>query len=272
MSDYFTVDIGGEERVIGGAWLPTTMMPEHLTTVFGDTPETNLIRRDDWKPTSLLDFCPPIKNQNGIGACNAFASVTALEICRAMKGLPYVELSPGDLYRRVSDGVDQGSLPERALKELMDNGTCTAANTPPLDWQRENPGARSEWPKYRILEALWCPTFEHAASAIQQGFAINCSCWWWKYDPTDSEGWLQDQGSGRRGGHSIARAALVNRNGKWGLKGPNSWSVEHAVRGYDVLPERRVQEGSQVFRLWAVRECVQEAGDFPSPRILGEDD
>lgn len=268
MSDYFPIDPsqgGGEERFIGGAWQPMAASPSHLTTVFGDTPKTRLIPKEQWTPTSLRTFCPPLKDQNGIGACNAFASVTALEICRAQKGLPYVELSPGDLYRRVSGGTDRGSLPEHALRELMESGTCTAANTPPLDWKRENPNARAEWPRYRVTEALWCPTFEHAASALMQGFALNVSVWWYGNDPIDSGGWMKNEGSGGRGGHSICGMALVNRNGLWGVMIQNSWGSRWGNAGYGILPHQRIEQGSQVFQLWAVRECVQESGDLPSP-------
>lgn len=266
MSNYFEIDPkdgGGEARVIGGAWEPLVSRPTFLDAVF---PDALMIPQDQWQPTTLKAHCPPIKDQDGLGACNCFASVTALEICRAMKGLPYVELSPGDLYRRISGGADRGSLPEDALRTLADQGVCTAANTPPLDWRGENPGAKAEYPRFRILEALWCPTAAHAASAIQQGFALNVSVWWYGNDPMDADGWLRVSGSGGRGGHSICGVGLVNRNGGWGFQIQNSWSKQWGQQGFGVLPFARVESGAEVFQLWAVRECVQESLDFPSPK------
>lgn len=266
MPDIFTVPIAGEERVIGGAWLPTTAMPDELCTIFGDTPNTTLIPRGEWRPTTLRRFCPPIKDQDGIGACNAFASVTALEICRAMKGLPHVELSPGDLYRRVSGGRDRGSLPQDALRELMERGTCTARTVPPLDWRTVTPEASREYPRFRITEALWCPTFDHAASAVMQGFALNVSVWWYRDDPVGDDGWMRPEGRGSRGGHSVAGISLDLRHDFWGIGIQNSLTTRFGKDGYAILPERRVRDGAQDFRIWAVRECVQEDVDFPAPQ------
>lgn len=267
MSDLFNIDPsqgGGEERVIGGCWLPLTGAPSQLSSVFGDVGKAKVIPQEDWQPTTLQAHCPPVKDQDGIGACCSFDSVTHIEVQRAMAGLPYVELSPGDLYRVVSGGSDRGSLPEDNLKRLMEVGVVSAATCEPLEWRRDR-GTNEERAKYRILEAYWCPTFSHAASAIQQGFTINCNVWWYGNDPLDSEGWMKNSGSGGRGGHSICGIGLIHRNGQWGIKIQNSWGKRWGVNGYAVLPAARCEEGCQVFQWWATRGVVQESGDFPAP-------
>lgn len=267
MNNYFPIDPsqgGGEERFLGGAWEPLTSSPSHLSQVFGDVGKAKLIRQEDWQPTTLQAFCPPIKNQNGIGACCAFDTVTNIEIARAWAGLPYVELSPGDLYRVVSGGTDRGSLPEDNLRRCMEVGVLTAATCSPLEWRR-NMGQDSERAKYRILEAYWCPTFAHAASALQQGFSINANVWWYGNDPIDASGWHKNAGSGGRGGHSVCGMALVNRNGLWGIKIQNSWGKQFGVEGYSILPAARCEEGCQVFQWWACRGVVQEDSGFPAP-------
>lgn len=266
--NYFEIDPsegGGEARIIGGAWLPSTAAPQHVSQVFGDVGDAKMIRPEDWKPVSLRRFCPPIKNQNGIGACCAFDTVCNVEINRAIAGLPYVELSPGDLYRVVSGGSDRGSLPEDNLRRMMEVGTLEAATCPPLEW-RKKLGDDAQRAKYRILEAYWCPTFAHAASALQQGFSLNANVWWYGKDPMDADGWLKNAGSGGRGGHSVCGIGLRNRNGAWGIEIQNSWGTQWGHGGYGVLPSQRCEEGCKVFQWWATRGVVQESGDFPAPK------
>ncbi len=272
MNDYFEIDPihgGGEARVIGGCHLPRAASPESLSKVFGDVGNAKLIDdRSLWTPVDMSNYCPPRKDQDGIGACCAFDSVTNIEVARAIDGLDYVELSPGDLYRVVSGGSDSGSLPEDNLKRLMTVGVLTAATCAPLEWRRDR-GTNEERAKYRILEAYWCPTFEHAASALQQGFTLNCNVWWYGRDPVDSEGWMQNSGGGSRGGHSICGVGLVNRSGKWGIKIVNSWGTQFGHNGFAVLPEQRCKDGCATFQWWACRGVVQESGNLPVPQFGG---
>lgn len=267
-NDYFHIGPdqgGGEERIIGGCHLPRTATPETLSQVFGDVGNAKLISRDQWQPVSLKRYCPEVKDQNGIGACCAFDSVYNVEIARAIAGLPYVELSPGDLYRVVSGGSDSGSLPEDNLKRMMNVGVLTAATCPVLEWRRDK-GTNEERARFKILEAYWCPTFDHAASALLQGFTINANVWWYGNDPIDSEGWMRSSGTGGRGGHSICGMGLVSRNGQWGVEIINSWNRRFGREGFAVLPEGRCSEGTKVFQWWATRGVVQESGDFPQPK------
>ena len=205
----------------------------------------------------------------GVHNCNAFATINALEACRRGRGLPDVKLSPGDLYSRINGGRDNGSLPEDALKVALSVGVATANTVPPLQWRSvvNSADAVAERPKYRFLESLWCPTFDHAASALQQGFYLDTAVWWWQYDSPDADGWLKARGSGSKGGHAICGCALENRSGTWGIKIANSWGTAWGRNGFGVLPEQRCAEGTQVFRWWALREVVQESGELPVPKF-----
>lgn len=219
--------------------------------VFGDDAGTPpLIPRDQWKPVSLRPFSPPIKDQDGIGACNAFATVTATEVARAMAGLDPVQLSTGYLYGAINGQRDQGSLLEDAIEWMMKNGTCLASTVGMLDWQKSKwpSTAATEAKQYRVLEYYWTPTFDHFASALQQGFAGNIGIMWGSSDNPNSNGYLPDSAGGRAGGHAIAVDGLVNDGGKWGLELPNSWSTRW---GWD---------GGR-FKLSETR-CKNEAGNF----------
>jgi hypothetical protein len=232
--------------------------------IYGDSPKTPLIRREDWKPIDLSRFMPEIKDQNGVGACNAFATISIVEGCRAQQGLPYVRLSPGYLYGRINGGVDRGSMLEDALDWMTQHGTVTAETVKELDWRARPANAVDESKKYRVLEAYLCPTFEHIASALQCGFFVNVGLMWYNTDTPDSDGWLPTSGRGG-GGHALARSSLDYRNGVWGAGGPNSWSRKWGKDGYCVIPESRF--GRQIGGFWAVRSVTDEGGVIPSPVV-----
>lgn len=267
--DFISIQEGGDVRKLCARPVDDDTPTPTASHTFGETPTTRLIPRNEWQPVDLSAFVSPIKDQNGIGACNAFATVNALEACRRMKGLPDVRLSPGDLYSRINGGRDNGSLPEDALKTMLASGVATAATVPELQWRAaiNTEQTKAERSRFRFTEALWCPTFDHVASALQQGFFIDGASWWYGHDPLDGDGWLAGRGSGSKGGHAYMLAGLVNRSGKWGCKVPNTWSRAWGRDGWCVAPEERLAEGSRVFRLWAVREVVQESGDLPTPKF-----
>lgn len=267
-ADYFEIDpqhAGGEPRFIGGAF-PSDGDPQKLNQVFGDVGDQILIPKEKWEPVTLERFLPPVKNQNGLGACNAFDSITNLECGRAQAGLaPYVELSGGDLYRRICGGRDQGSLPEDGLHKLMTEGVTTALTTPPLDWTHDR-GTSAERMRYRILEAYWCPTLEHAISALMQGFFLNTNIFWYKNDPVGPDGKMRDHGSGSKGGHSIPGYGVeFDSNGKPWILFQNQWTTAFGINGRAKMAEARAREGTQVFKWWATRAVVQESGDLPTP-------
>lgn len=255
---------GGEDRKLGTLAPAAAGDPRHLKAVFGDVGTAKLIPRDQWRPVSLRGLFPAKrKDQDGVGMCNCSATGEVVEGVRRLSGLPEVPLSAGDLYRRVCGGVDRGSLLEDALKEAMEVGIAPESVVPYLDWSRDHAGAGPLRGKYRILEALWCPTFDHIASALQQGFLVDLGVWWYGSDPVDQDGWLDDVGRAGRGGHALCQSGLVERNGKWGTEFPNTWGNSWGKDGWGVLPEGRVADGCKVFQAWACRGVVVDEAVVP---------
>lgn len=228
--------------------------------VFGDEGSAPLVPRSDWKPVSLATFTPPVKDQDGIGACNAFATVNTVEIARAMSGLEYAKLSPGYLYGSINGQRDQGSMLEDAIAWMQEHGTCLAATVPELAWKKSQwpSNAATEAKQYRVLEWWQCPTFEHVVSAILRGFAVNIGVMWGNADNPDADGWLPDRVTAG-GGHSICRCTVENRNGVWGVGGPNSWSAKWGKDGWMVFSEKRMVSEQSQFGWFATR-----ATTFPS--------
>lgn len=237
---------------------------------FGSHPNVPIFPRNQWKPVNLGAFLPRVYDQDGIGACNAFSSVTCLEAARAQAGLPYVELSRGYVYGAINGGVDQGSYLEDALDWLTKTGAVKVEMCGHLEWRKgrslmNNAAAREQARFYRIVEAYECPTFDAIASALQQGFFINEGLAWYNNYNPDREGWLPGRGSGGMGGHALAGYGLASRNGTWGIRTRNSWSAAWGVGGDCIIPESCFD--SRIGGYWAVRAVVQTADGFQFTRL-----
>lgn len=257
----------GEIRVLANIQPPKFRgVPFGDWPVYGDFPQTPMIPRSQWKPVSYNKYFPAVKDQDGIGACNAFDTVNIVQGCRNMAGLPDVDLSCGYLYGNINGQQDQGSMLEDALAWMVEHGTPPSSIVGDLSWKKSTwpANASKEAANYRVVQAYWCPTFDHLGSAIQSGFLCSVGIMWADGDNVDSDGWIPTNPRGSQGGHAIARGSLENRNGKWGLGGPNSWSPRWGVAGYMTIPENRF--GSQVGGHWAVKVVSDFGGsDAPSP-------
>lgn len=237
--------------------LPPPKGKKYAWKKFGASPNVPLIPRSDWKEVDLSPYLPDVKDQDGVGACNAFAAVTALEGGRAQAGLPYVKLSPGYLYGNINGGTDQGSMLEDGMAWLIEHGTCASSVVGDLEWRkgRQRPQAARDQEKYfRVVEAYICPSFDAIASALQQGFFIVEGLMWYDDFAPDRDGWIT---SGRRGGggHALCGYGTAQRNGNWGVRTRNSWSTQWGVNGNCVLAEPLF--GREIGGYWAVRSVVQ---------------
>jgi len=254
------INIGGHEYHLG--CLPRVSSPGEIYPVFGGDDKSRLIPRDQWQQVDFSFFVPEILDQDGTGACNAFASIQAMHTVRAIEGLPYVRLSPGNLYGRINGGRDSGSLLSDAIAELESRGVCEASIVPELDWRP------SHWPKnwadsarrFRILEAWDCPSFDHIASAIQSGFPVNLGIFVGNnFNPRD-DGWLPEYRGGG-GGHAMCGVGVVSRSaGEWGIKVANSWGAQWGKSGFGIIPESYFRN-TPFTDAWAVRVSIDPSGD-----------
>lgn len=266
----YIIDDQGEKRFLGNVPGPIRMK----WPVYGDTADTPLIPEADWK--GLIDQLPggpgpdwpylsPTHDQDGIGMCNASATVSAMESQRMKQGLPFVALSGGDLYQRIAvGGGDNGSLLEDGLAESMRTGVASVAVTPYLDWRGENPGAAEDRKNYKVLEAFLCPTFAHCMSAVLKGFDLISGIMWGGNFTPDRDGWLPGRARGG-GGHAVHGYKPTYRGSQYGIWHKNSWTARwgltwNGIGGLCVFP-REVYAGP-VGGWWAVRS-VTDTDPFP---------
>jgi hypothetical protein len=250
--------IAGVERTLG--CLPRVVPPGTVYPIFGERGPARLIPRAQWVQCDWSHFINRVLDQGNTGACNAFASVQALHMLRAAAGLPYVELSAGNLYGRINGGRDAGSTLVDAIRELEKRGVCRATLIGHLEWQPHR------WPKeweedakrFRVLEAWDCPAFDHIASAIQLGFGVNVGILIGPNFNPGPDGWIPER-VGRAGGHAMCAVGLARKGDVWGIKIVNSWGDKWGKGGFAIIPESYFRDPVWTDG-WAIRVVVDPEG------------
>lgn len=192
---------------------------------FGFTVTTPMLERAQWPDyMSLGAFLAATYDQDGVGQCAASAATGLYEFVANQSGLPPVHLSASDLYRRVNGGRDNGSTLEDNMIEMLERGVLPVSATAPYVWDRRASYSGSGREKYRYAEVYQCKSFDAAASAIIQGFAVEIGIpWYGNYKP-DSKGILPSRGIGNSGGHALFCYGIVKLpDGTYGLLTRNSW-------------------------------------------------
>lgn len=243
---------------------------------YGSKDDEPLIPRSEWPaliesfgPGPEFPFLPPQHDQNGRGQCCPEATTTCIESQRMSQGLPYVQLSPADLYDRINGGADNGSMLEDALHEATTNGVGTAA-TSGLIW---NPGLHkapaTERARFRVLEFVLLPTFDHLMSALLKGRrAIGGVVWFNNYTP-GPDGWMPT-GQSEVGGHSTMAfqpaMRAVGGATQFGAWNRQSWGAgwHPTTNNCFVLAER--QYLGPVGGMWSPRDVVDEGHVVPEPQ------
>jgi len=263
------IDGTGYERFFGN--IPQAHDLLTRFPVYGDVPQARMIARPEWP--ALIEaqgndfespFLPYVHDQDGVGQCNADATVTCAEYCRAIQGLPFIGLSAADLYDRINGGSDRGSLLEDAIAEMMARGVGTVATSGTIWKQGMKRASADERKRFQLLEAYVCPTFDHCMSAVLSGFALNSGIFWYdNYEP-DGDGWLPVRRQGNFGGHSVFGYKGRMRAGKFGIAHQNSWGERWGVNGRCVFPEESYK--GDVGGWFAVRLMTDEGGVIPTPQ------
>jgi len=133
-----TFDFGGHTRIlnanqhpIGSRGLMFATPIEEAIELIPEEQWPDLISQKDrdksWIDDMAADLKLPCKDQNGLGYCHGYGPVTALEVARAVAGLPYVDLSAESVAGRVTGWSNQGGDPEEDLMVLAKYGACAAS-------------------------------------------------------------------------------------------------------------------------------------------------
>jgi hypothetical protein len=261
VSEFPTIEIAGETRILN--LQPSD--PAQLWLVGAGAPvlPKSEIRDFDRWPAQIT-----IKDQNGRGACNGHATVTALEFARAMQGQPHVGLSAWYVYSILCGGWDRGSNILDALKLVQANG---AAPESLVEYKLINPKrltaeANKAALRFRLTIGRQLTTWDEILSAVALRRSLNLSIHvGTRFGSIDSEG-VPGVGRGM-GNHAVMCGGGIKTSPKWGklIRMANSWSTAWGQNGFCWLSQAHIEGGSwfECFEVDAVSEDLVDDNNPP---------
>lgn len=241
---YF-VDKTGERRILN--FFPTPknhpMLAFHQILA-NAIPEAEFV---PFEPTTIV----PIMNQNGRGACVAFATTCALMKLFAMKGIGVPLLSAWFFYSLVNGGVDAGASIGQAGQVLTTTGTRADTLVPygkirPAGYSKEAMNSLA----YKASKVSTVPGGDRDAilSLVAQRKTLVLDVRAGNWFDTDSQGTVA-YGRGQTN-HAVAvGGGLRMVNGKWQAKVTNSWDKTWGDGGIGWLTDQHLESTTDVWCL-----------------------
>lgn len=241
--------IGPDEHQIK---LGLIVPPEGFTTTFAPFASvyepwtTDQIRRvidsEEWTPAREIFGPEWIKDQDGRGACQGYASASALERIRHSAGLDHVELSGDAAYALVNGGRDSGSMLYKGLEAAQETGYPPADLVPRWEY-RKNRIPQTAWlesPRFRAFEGYQASTEAELYTGLAMGFyGVNALHVGRSFGSLDKYG-VSLAGNGR-GNHAVCMDDLVydRQMGGFKIDEANSWKISWGDNGRAFFTFRR---------------------------------
>lgn len=213
-----------------------------------------------------------IKDQDGIGACQGYASAACIEKVRMLGGQKHVELSGDYAYALVNGGRDQGSQLRDGLSAAMNNGYAPA-NTPGLRrheyrFSKMPDAAKTAAMRFRGFQGFVAETEQEFATGLAYGFvgvvAVHVAG---AYSSLDSHG--ISRGGNGMGNHAVCVDDIVwdAQIGEFKYDSPNSWKTSWGDSGRCYYTfERHFRKTITVHRFYLFPSAQTDPeGDNPSP-------
>lgn len=166
----------------------------------------------------------PSKDQDGTNFCHANSPAFAMEVNRAMAGLPYVSLSPASIANPITGGQNAGAYIDDDLRQTVNFGVCESRIFPDnhVGLNLWTPEAKENAKLYKPVEC-WdmfpdANMFLRVATLVLQGIPVCVAYNWWSHAVT-------------------AVGVVVLDDGRLGLVCRNSWGGGYGDNGYFVLVE-----------------------------------
>lgn len=210
----------------------------HTMRKFGDS--YTVIPRDQWpslikqgQGTFLSDLIKkakiPSKDQDGLNYCWAFASTSTAEVCFAVQGQAYEELSAESVGGPVVNWRNVGGYGTDALDQLTSTGACAASfmdapnSLRPSRWKS---GWEADCANHKITNS-WASvdTFDEVITALLLRMPVSIGLDWWRHQVLLTDPHIFDTG----------KFGVVMRN-SWGENWPSA-----GAGGWSILTESKSQ-------------------------------
>ena len=177
-----------------------------------------------------------IKDQDGRGACQGYASASCIEKIRDLGGQDFVPLSGDFAYSLVNGGRDQGSQLINGFRAALEVGYCPEDTPGLVRWEyrksRMPQSAFEAAKRFRGFEGFICETEQEFASALAYGWigvvAVHVSG---NYNRLDRYG--VSRGGNGVGNHAVCVDDIVwdAELGQFKYDSPNSWKTSWGDNG-----------------------------------------
>lgn len=216
-----------------------------------------------------------IKDQDGIGACQGYASASCIERCRFMSGQEHVKLSGDFAYSLVNGGRDMGSTLSAGLRAAAEVGYAPF-DTPGLRrWEyRKNRMPREAFElaaRFKGLEGYRVNSPLELASALAQNFfavvAVHAGR---GYGSMDRRG--ISQGGNGRGNHAVCIDDVIydTQASTFKFDQPNSWATRWGDQGRVFLTwDRHLRTTNQYHAFYVFPSAINdpEGENPPEPKL-----
>lgn len=209
----------------------------------------------------------------GVHNCTGHGNASALEVARAIAGLPYVELSATFPYAFNNRGQDQGAITSEVTEWMKMNGTCpfSMCNTEQI-FPRQIPNlqeAQRVAKRFRIGKTYAVENWAEVGSALTYGFTVVISlCVGAGWESVDSEGMVP--ASRGIANHCIYLRSLKRRpsgargTSQWKAEMPNSWGERWANNGIAYVTKEHF-ENSKMGDHVAIQTALLDPEDADGP-------
>jgi len=220
----------------------------------------------------LRPLFPPIRNQDKLGACSAFACTGAFEYMLKKQGLADFEPSELFLYYNERDmegtvNSDAGAFIRDGIKSLNTLGVCDSAYWPycedKLTWKPSS-GAYSNALKNKAIQyqRVFNTRPELIRLALSEGLAVVIGfSVYQSFMTIGTTGIMpmpaRDPKTGQiieqlLGGHAVVVVGYLQINGKNYYICRNSWTSWWGDKGYFYMPEEFIKDGNMCSDCWAM--------------------
>lgn len=187
-----------------------------------------------------------IFDQNGFGSCVADGWTGGLTRARALRGLPYVKLSPGYLYSQINGGSDNGAVISEGGPALMSNGTCeySIVGDSPIYTRQMPATAKASAANYKLGAMYHCTSWLGVLSALMTGeyIAVYGYMVGNNFMHADQYGVAgHDRGPGNHCNHGQGVALLAD--GRLVIDDVNSWGTSFMAGGFCYIDEQHLFGG-----------------------------
>lgn len=222
-------------------------------TGFANRKRAREIWGDDW-----------IKDQDGIGACQGYASASAVERARWLRGQVDVKLSGDFAYALVNGGRDNGSQLANGLRECQETGYAPESTPGLVRWEyrlsRMPAAAKEAAKRFRGFEGYVATTEAGLYSGLAQGFvgviAVHVAG---QYSRLDRHG--ISLGPNGPGNHAVCVDDLIydTQIGGYKIDSPNSWKLSWGDRGRCYYTwDRHLRQTSRNHKIYLLRSASDD--------------